>query len=247
MRKTKGFKYKPEKADEKGMIDANEMEFNLPKIKNAVCEINMPNSGLGSGFFCKIPYTDNKNLLIPALITCSHVIPKKLIEYYQNIILFIGNEFKIIPLKQRKIWINETIDYTCIEIKEEEDNIHTFLDLDDNIFNENYSNEYYLNQEVLLFAMNKLKNEKRLVFSNGKIKNNKNYDFTYTCNTYSGCSGGCIVNQNNYRVIGIHKGGMVKFALNVGVFIMDVIKDIIASKNSILPNVNYNNNFYYSW
>ena len=229
-------------------LDANDMEYYLPKIKNTVCEINMPNNGVGSGFFCKIPYTNDKNLLIPVLITCSHVISKNLIENNHNIILFVGNELKIIPLKQRKIWINETIDYACIEIKEEEDNIHTFLNLDETIFNKNDSNEYYLNQGVLLFARNKFKNEKRLVFSNGIIKNIKNYDFLYTCNTYSGCSGGCIVNQNNYGVIGIHKGGMVKCTLNVGVFIMDVIKDIIEPENSLLLNVNYNNNFFfYSW
>ena len=244
MFKFKGYNIKLEKSDEKGMINGYAIMNYLPKAIKAVCEICL-SKGFGSGFFCKIPYTQNNNLLLPVLLTNNHVLSKDDLE--KDIKIKIDGETKILPLKGRKKWTNKEMDFTCIEIKEEEDNIHTFLDLDDNIFNENYSNEYYLNQEVLLFAMNKLKNEKRLVFSNGKIKNNKNYDFTYTCNTYSGCSGGCIVNQNNYRVIGIHKGGMVKFALNVGVFIMDVIKDIIASKNSILPNVNYNNNFYYSW
>ena len=237
MKKTKGFKFNPEMSNQKGMIDAKDLEYHLPKIKNAVCEINTYISGFGSGFFCKIPFNKDNDLCIPALITCNHVVSKKIIENKQSILLMVDNEFKIISLKQRKIWMNETMDYTCIEIKEEEDNIHTFLNLD-SISNKNYSNEYYLNQKVLLFGRNKLKNVRRLVFSNGIIKNNKNYDFVYTCNTYSGCSGGCIVNENNYCVIGIHKGGLLKGALNVGVFIMDVIKDIKESENSLLPNVN---------
>ena len=50
--------------------------------------------------------------------------------------------------------------------------------------------------------------------------------FAHNCNTYPGFSGGCIVNQAYNCVIGIHKGGLKKTNLNVGIFIREIIKYI---------------------
>ena len=138
---SKGYGIKFQKSDAKGMIDGDAMMYYLQKAKKAICEINLPN-GYGSGFFCKIPYTEDNNHFIPALITCNHVLSKDLIKS-NNINIILNGQTKTLSLNQRKIWTDEIIDFTCIEIKEKEDNIYTFFNLDDNVF----TNELYLNQK----------------------------------------------------------------------------------------------------
>jgi len=216
-----------EKADEKGMMDVDLMLKYLPKAKKAICEIVLP-KGFGSGFFCKIPYTEDGNHLIPVLITCNHVLTNDLINK-SHIEIIVDNQPQIISLSQRKIWADETIDFTCIEIKENQDNIHTFFKLDDNDdngINFNSSNDCYKNQKVLIYGIN----NKKLAYDPGVIKKIKEYSFAYNANTYPGCSGGCIVNYDNNCIIGIHRGeiktGNSK-AINAGIFIKDVIRYIL--------------------
>ena len=228
------FDIKQEQSDEKGMINAIAFEDFISKAKKAVCEISLSNR-FGSGFFCKIPYTQNNNLLLPVLITNHHVLSKDFINNNSDITIKINGETKVISLNQRKKWTDEKLDFTCIEIKEIEDNINTFYHLDDNVLNNYYSNESYLNKKVLIFAINK--ENKKLATSNGFIKNNKDSFFAHTCNTYPGCSGGCIVNENNNNVIGIHIGaiktGNENNIINAGIYINHVINAIKQSKENI--------------
>ena len=62
MSKFEGYNIILENSDEKGMLNAKKTKSYLEKAEKAVCEIILPN-GFGSGFFCKIPYTENNNLL----------------------------------------------------------------------------------------------------------------------------------------------------------------------------------------
>ena len=249
MEKFKEYNIKLEKSDEKGMINGNAMLYYLGKAKKAICEINLSENGFGSGFLCKIPYTENNNLFIPVLITCNHVLSKDLIKK-NDFKIIIDGETKILSLNKRKIWTDENLDFTCIEIKEKDDKINTFFNLDDDVFNINSFNECFLKQKVFIFAINNFENGRQLAFSNGIIISNINEGkFAYTCNSYPGCSGGCIVNQYNNNIIGIHKGELDKEnkkgekmqdekIINVGIFIGDVIKCIKESKNSLLSIVN---------
>ena len=224
-----------EKSDEKGMINGKAMQDYLSKALNAVCEICLSN-GFGSGFFCKIPYTQNNNLLLPVLLTNNHVLSKDAIE--NDIKIKINNKTKTLSLKGRKKWTDEKMDFTCIEIKEEEDDIHTFFNLDDKILDKKYSNNCYLNQNVLLFGINK--NDKQIGFSNGFIIDNQDSFFAHTCNSFPGCSGGCIVNQFNNNVIGIHRGEIEignKKAVKEGIYINNVINKIKQSKENISQKV----------
>ena len=237
MSKFAGYDIKFEVSDEKGMINGNAMINFLQKAIKAVCEICISTNKFGSGFFCKIPYTQNNNLLLPVLITNNHVLSKNELE--SDLKIKINGETKIISLKGRKKWTDETIDFTCIEIKEEEDNIHTFFNLDDNVLDKNYSNDCYLNHHVIIFAINK--NDKQVGFSNGVIKQNEESFFAYTCNTLPGCSGGCIVNQIDNNIIGIHRAEIKtsnKKAVNEGIYINNVINYIKQSKEKISEKVN---------
>jgi len=236
MSKFAGYNFKLEASDEKGMINGIAMIDYLQKAKNAVCQICVSDNKFGSGFFCKIPYTKDNNLLLPVLITNNHVLSKDSLE--NDIKIKINGETKIISLKGRKKWTNVEIDYTCIEIKEEEDKIYTFFNLDDNVLDKNYSNANYLNHNVLIYAINK--DNKLMGFSNGIIKQNKDPFFAYTCNTYPGCSGGCIVNQFNNNVIGIHRGEIItekEKEINGGIYINNIINSIKQSKENISQKV----------
>ena len=235
MSKFGGYNIKLEKSDEKGMINGLSIVNFVQKAANAVCEICLSN-GFGSGFFCKIPYTQNNNLLLPVLLTNNHVLSEDALE--NDIKIKINGEAKFISLKGRKKWTNKEMDFTCIEIKEEEDNIHTFFNLDDKVLDKNSSNECYLNQKVFLFAINQ--NDKEIGFSNGVIKKNQDGFFAHTCNSFPGCSGGCIVNQFNNNVIGIHRAEIVtgdKKAVNAGIYINNVINRIKQSKENVSQKV----------
>ena len=128
------------------------------------------------------------------------------------------------------------MDYTCIEIKKE-DNIKTPFYLEDNILKSNYSNKDYINRNVITYGLNKNDNYK-LYYSNGKIKEAENFNLAHTCNTYSGCSGGCITINN--RVIGIHRGVYKNNKYNIGIFIKDVIEDIKKKKCEDVKLLLYN-------
>ena len=235
--KFKGYNIKLEASDGKGMINALSIGNFAEKAKNAVCEICVSTKKFGSGFFCKIPYTKNNNLLLPVLITNSHVLSEDSLE--NDIQIKINGETKFISLKGRKKWTDKKIDFTCIEIKEEEDNIHTFYNLDDKVLDKNSSNDCYVNQNVFLFAINRNDN-KQIGFSNGVIKKNNDSFFAHTCNSLPGCSGGCIVNQFNNTVIGIHLGEIKtgqKNAVNAGIYINNVINRIKQSKENINKKV----------
>ena len=227
MTKIGNYEIKLEKADDKGMLDLELIKQFILKAEKAICKILLPNS-YGSGFFCKIPYTENINLLLPVLITCNHVLSKDIIESKNNIdLIFNDGKKMMISLKEtRKKWTDEIMDFTIIEIKENDD-IEEYFQLDENIFKKNYSNENYLKNKAIIYGINK---NQRIGFSNGNIiEIIEECFFAYTCNTYPGCSGGCIVNENNNCVIGIHRGGdkssKVK-DLNFGTFIWNIINYI---------------------
>ena len=237
MSKFEGYNIKLESSDDKGMINALSIGNFVEKAKNAVCEICESTQKFGSGFFCKIPYTQNNNILLPVLLTNNHVLSED--SFKNDIKIKINGETKFISLKDRKKWTDKEIDFTCIEIKEEEDNIHTFYNLDDKVLDKNSSNDCYLDQKVLIFAINRDHN-KQIGFSNGVIKINKDSFFFFFFNSFKGCSWGCIVNQFNNNVIGIHCGEIEtghKKAINAGIYINNVINKIKQSKENISQKV----------
>lgn len=46
------------------------------QIDNSLCKIKKKNGAVGTGFICRIPFPDFKNLL-PVFITCYHVLKKE--------------------------------------------------------------------------------------------------------------------------------------------------------------------------
>ena len=104
----------------------------LKQMKKCVCKIYNGEKGAGTGFFIKIPYKSN---LLPTLITAYHVINEK--DKNKHIIIALNDdkEKKLLKIDdERKMYTNEKLDVTIIEIKEI-DEISNYLELDDDTKN----------------------------------------------------------------------------------------------------------------
>ena len=199
----------------------------IEQMEKYICKI-ISKENQGTGFFCKIPFT-NKNKILHVLLTNNHIINYDLLYKKDGIIeLGIKEEEKIkkINLNNRMKYTSKEYDITIIELKNE-DNIKNYLDLDDiildNILNNKNKIKEYKNETIYIIQYP----ENKLSVSYGildKIYEDKKYDFNHKCNTRGGSSGSPILNINN-KVIGIHKEGTKQY--NKGTFLNYPIKEFI--------------------
>ena len=109
----------------------------------------------------------------------------------------------------RKAYTNEKYDITIIEIKKTDNlNFSDFLEIDENIYNDDLNDTYKQKSVYLIYYPY----ENKASYSNGIIKNisEDNYNIKHLCSTKPGASGCPIINLNNNRVLGIHKGADIK-------------------------------------
>ena len=124
------------------------------QMEKNICKIKIGNEQ-GTGFFCLIPFPDNKNML-PVFITNNHIINKEFLYKKDNIISIDIEEeenTREINLNERMKYTNEEIDITIIEIKKE-DIIDNFLLLDDAILNNNINNYQNIYKDESLYILN---------------------------------------------------------------------------------------------
>ena len=155
------------------------------------------NNGFGTGFFCKFIIDDKP---FKALFTNNHILNSENIKVGKKIKL--ENLGKTIEItKKRKVFTNEKLDYTCIEIIEE-DSINSLFEIDYSIFNGNLINEE-------IFILQYPSNNQKLYFSSGKILNIKDNLIIHSTVTCDGSSGSPLIrrsrNNLNY-IIGMHFG-----------------------------------------
>ena len=173
----------------------------------------------GVGFFCKIPDPNNNNKKIKVLITCYHVLN----EFFENQINTISYKYRegkteYLNLENRVNCGDEHLDYACFQILEE-DNIHDFLDIDENLILNNNLTDALKNKVINIFCTNEI--------SLGTIKNiTDEYFIYYNCDTKEGWSGSPISNNDNNLIIGIHQGGHKKKKLNRGLLIKSILSDM---------------------
>jgi len=63
----------------------------IEQMEKCICKIYLNKGGLGTGFFCKIPFN---NSLLPVLITNNHVLNENDIDNNKIIKLTINNKVK---------------------------------------------------------------------------------------------------------------------------------------------------------
>ena len=213
-------------------ITKDQLKIFLHQLEKYVCKIIGTNKKKATGFLCKIPYPDQFRLL-PVLMTCYHVLNKKDIinnEYIK--ITFDDDKIeKMINLKEpRKVFEKEELDTFIIEIKPNIDKIYDFLDIDENVFDNNYNQKYRnITAYVLQYSKGIISS-----FSVGLINDISGININHLCSTDFGSSGAPIFNLSNFKVFGIHKG-RTKLKYNQATFIKYVIEQF-NKENFIFQN-----------
>ena len=215
----------------------------LKKIAESKCTCKIINgNGLGTGFFCNIPFPDDRNLF-SVLITCHHVFdPENNSKMFTKTIqFFVGekDDKKNLPLDNSRIsYTDEDYDITIIEIKNGDGlDMNDFLYVD-HIIDDPKIKEHYKKLNVYILSH---KEGKELSFSPGIIKNIKEKKLYYNCDTAPGSSGGPIINMNSLRVIGIHKAYDSAKRLNKGILIKEPIIHFYKKNIDEITKRNQNN------
>ena len=213
------------------------------QMKRGICKIKLGEKQ-GTVFFCKIPFPNMDNML-PVFITNHHLLNEQILnKENQKIQIQIKEDQKEkeIKINNRKKYTNKEYDISIIEIKEE-DEIKSFLELDNkiinNIINEDNENDKFINETIYLLQYP----EGKLSVSFGvltKIYYDKTFNFLHNCCTKEGSSGSPIINLNN-KVIGINiKGFGNKY--NLGTFLNYPIKEFINQNHKhiieTIPKIN---------
>ena len=132
-------------------ITVDQTKIILSQLEKNLCKINKIDETHGSAFFCKMPFPHQFHLL-PTLITANHILNKEDLEINKTIELYLDNHKitkTILIDPSRIIFTNEELDVSIIEIKPEIDKIYNFLDIDENIYDNNY-NEFYKNKTIYI-------------------------------------------------------------------------------------------------
>ena len=209
--------------EENTFIDANVVERILTK-KKAVCEIKY-NDQIGTGFFCEITI---KKKPIKVLFTNNHVLDKKAIENENKITLIIDNKKYILKIsKDRFKCTNINLDYSCIEILEEDNIDCDTFKIDEEINTDDPTKTYKLEEYAIIQYP-----EEKLQITKGKIESISNDSITHYIPTKDGSSGSPIIALNRtLKLIGIHCGGNSEKGENKGSYFKHILDDILEEEN----------------
>ena len=222
-------------------ISPEEMDIIKEHMEKSVCKIICPKGGYGTGFFCKIPFPDELNLL-RVLITNNHVLGENDIIQGYKITFSLKNDkyfYEILIDNERKIYTNKEYDITIIEIKEKDKlkSYYKLLEIDEDIFKEDLNN-IYENKTIYLIQYPK---GNKVKYSTGVIKNIKNNEIEHLCPSEAGSSGGPLIKLLNFKVIGLNKGGSLNDNFNLGVLAKEPLikfkEKYINKKNSNKKNL----------
>ena len=208
---------------------------------NCICKID--GNKAGTGFFCKIKRGEE---LIPVLITNYHVIDDNYMKQNKYLKFYINDKSHIIDLNsESKIYSSSNNEYDMMIIRLKEGQVNNYLDIDENIFEDNSEN-YYENDSIYILHYANAE-EAKVSFGKG-IKKVDNYDIKHLCHTEPGSSGGPILSRMTNKVIGIHKGsiGRGKCDYNIGTFLKYPLNEVKNQNKpeENRPKVSKNNNYY---
>ena len=233
------------------------------QLEKQICKINEKNI---TGFFCKLHFPDQFHLL-PVLITNS-ALNKEDLKINMEIKLTINSgkkEIKLFIDKLRKVYTNEFLDITIIELyPKEKDNFNNLVNINefieyfelDYIFDKENNREIYNEKNIYLLIY---LFDQYASFSEGILKGILDKTIQHNCFNKSYSSGGPIVLKSNYKVVGVlrreikaqnnnliyHEGTLIKYAneefINY-IINKEINKNIQFNYNSSNSMNNENNN-----
>ena len=218
--------YYPEQNTKSKPISLKNMEKYLKKT-NATCKLI---TGKGTGFFCELQLQNNT---MKVLLTCNHVLTENLIKNNSTITFKHQDTIKNLKINEKRfVCTNEELDYTCIQILNE-DKLSDYFEIDTDI-NKN-PNEIYYNE---LFAIYQCPEGNDVSLSEGKIEEFKSDGVIWhNISTDKGSSGGPLILSKNLKVVGIHRGEL-KNELNNAIFINNILGDINQKLSKQKSNIN---------
>ena len=217
----------------------------LSQMKNCICKIHKNNGEKRTGFFCKIPYT-NQSKLLTVLITNNHVLNENDLKNNNIIKYTLKDDKQIRKIKidnnKRKIYTSKELDITFIEIKQNEDNINEFLEIDEELINKNKEFIEATHKNKSIYILHYPHGED-IAVSYGILDKINNEEINHLCNTSKGSSGSPILSLDSFKVIGIHCGSSKdeNENCNKGIFIKYPIKEFNKKnrQNKIIFNLSY--------
>ena len=210
-----------------------ELPIIINQCKKCICKIsNLDNMDL-PGFFCSIPFPDNKNRL-PVLIFYSKNI--EIVGNNKSLQLNLDQDKLVITIKldkSRKIFFDGKYKIAIIEIKKNDGfDINSFLEIDDQIFEESiFERSNYISIYILYYPTNEEGEHSCGILK--KIKDD--YNIFHTCKIKEDSLGYPLLNSDNKKLIGINLEQMQnKKGKNSGQLLVQPIFDF---------NKKYNENF----
>ena len=197
----------------------------LEQLMNCICKIKIKER-FGTGFFCKIPV---RKEIIKVFMTNYHILNEKDLEENKILNLTLNNDKETLTIDlgiEREIYFNEYYDITLIELNEK-DKIKEYLELDDNLFQDN-AGGIYKNKSIYILHYPDGKEAK---VSYGLLNNINKYNIFHKCSVDNGSNGSPILNIQNNKVFGIHNN-------NVGTLLKFPLKDFINKMEKKLININ---------
>ena len=219
-----------------------EEDKKISELFNSICQIYFEKKmGIGTGFFLQVNIQDfpfNK-----CLLTNNHVLNIEETSIGNEITLKIKNNEKIIKItKDRRVFTDYDLDYTCIEILPN-DNIKHFFQIDSQILG-NGINTLPGKEIILLNYFN----EEHYI-SSSKITNIDNKYFFHNCNSKSGNCGAPTINKSSLSIIGIHVGFIHRFRdilkkeKPIKLIIDNIKKNNIINNLNIITSISYKKRF----
>ena len=209
----------PEKNQEARPLNMKNIK-RYQKKEDAICKIKI-NNGSGTGFFCQIELNNKK---MKCLFTNNHVLNISNIEIGSKIKFLHQNRIKTIEIiKKRFVCTNKKLDYTCIEIFDDE-NFDNYFIIDPHINCNNPDEEYKDDKITILQCPG---NEDVSIAEWRILEIQKNTKIIHSVSTEPGSSGSPIIlSTRNLNIIGIHNASLKKDIYNRGIFFKPILDDI---------------------
>ena len=168
------------------------------------------------------------------MISNNHIINDQILKN-ENISVEIHNEKKTIYLNDRKIYTNREYDITIIEINPEKDCIYNFLELEISILIEKDLELKYKDISVYIIQIGE--NDNFVSYGILRDINQNEGHIRHSCSTINGSGGAPIINLNNLKIIGIHKGTSKNYNYNIGTFLKYPINEFINKYKDYLESI----------